>query len=122
MAVTQDELEELEVGAALTAASADMRAPRIWCWLGFEQIKGKFGKLLQFWSSSCSVLLSLGSNVQIVLDGNCKMWKEECGRRMTEILAPSDAIEHSLRVLDPGTLGECPAESHDFYDITAIIG
>lgn len=30
MAVTQDELEELEVGAALTAASADRRAPRIW--------------------------------------------------------------------------------------------
>jgi len=31
MAVTQNELDELVVGTALTAASADRRAPRIWC-------------------------------------------------------------------------------------------
>jgi len=108
MAVTQDELDELEVGAALTAGSADRRAPRIWCWLDFEERKGKFGELLQFWSSSCSVLPGLKLNVLVVLGGNCEILRE-CGRRMTEIQAPCDALKHSLLVLDPGTLGECPA-------------
>ncbi len=41
---------------------------------------------------------------------------------MTEVLGPFNAIEHSLLVLDPGTLGESLAWSHNFYDITAIIG
>ncbi len=48
MAVTQYELDELVVGAALTAAAAERRAARICRWLGFDKARGMFREMYSF--------------------------------------------------------------------------